>query len=613
LQPYQYLPFMGPEDFRLMELQPGDETEPLVCRLMRVDIRNPPPYEALSYTWGRSRDVFTLYQEPEIPDTSGTLRTVSKITRGLYEALLQLRQRAKPRILWVDAVCIDQESLKERGEQVKIMRQIYANAARVVVWLGLADDETPVAVQEIARLKSYIASRGLSLEILKAMTDEGPDHKMLDLNEHVLDEKTTAILGRVYCRPWFRRIWVVQEVTAGGSSSEVHIGPYVIPWDDLGMVALGLQVMLWNSPVPIEGPGSRNALVMWQGRLFARKTPPTLLDEARSYLATDSRDKVYALYGFPAFQELFQRFGFKPDYTIKERDLYERVTRLTIESSQTLEILHYVDNPELPAEESEWPSWVPRWTQPTLYWSFPLQDYTIYSKKTHGMLSVLEGPQGNLLRLKGATVGRITEVAQCIDWTPADKEPTIQNTEALTQFWDATSMHPGSPSDSKEDKFVGLAQALTAGLDSDCNSAAKSSVRHTADAIEFVLHSFNTASVSSQVQLSALFIHLLALRDAFPHGDRLRYQESVVWICANRRLFQTDRGLFGLGPFPVQPGDIAVILYGGYTPFVLRPRGNYYQLLGECYLHKMMGEDALQLRKRGTGEDMSEETIFELR
>jgi hypothetical protein len=38
----------------------------------------------------------------------------------------------------------------------------------------------------------------------------------------------------------------------------------------------------------IKGPGLRNALVMWQGRLFAKKTPPTLLDETRKYLATDS-------------------------------------------------------------------------------------------------------------------------------------------------------------------------------------------------------------------------------------------------------------------------------------------------------------------------------------
>lgn len=191
------------------------------------------------------------------------------------------------------------------------------------------------------------------------------------------------------------------------------------------------------------------------------------------------------MYDFPAFQELFRRFGLKPDYVIKELELHERVTRL-----------------------------------------------------------------------KG------------------------------TQFWDATLVHPDPLVNVKEDKFVGLAQALTAGLDFECNSAAKSSARHTADAVDFLLQNLTTASASDQVLVSALYIY---------------------------RLFRTTRGLFGLGPLAVQPGDIGVVLHGGYTPFVLRPRGKYHQLLGECYLHSMMGEDALELYKRCTGEDVSEETIFEMR
>ncbi|CAN9471482.1 unnamed protein product [Alternaria alternata] len=138
----------------------------------------------------------------------------------------------------------------------------------------------------------------------------------------------------------------------------------------------------------------------------------------------------------------------------------------------------------------------------------------------------------------------------------------------------------------KDDKFVGLAQALTAGLDFECNSAAKSSARHTADAVEFLLQNLTTASASDQVLVSTLYIG---------------------------RLFRTTRGLFSLGPLAVQPGDIGVVLHGGYTPFVLRPRGKYHQLLDECYLHSMMGEDDLELYKRCTGEDVSEETIFEMR
>lgn len=597
-----------------MKLYPGDSSVPLVCRLVRVPLDKAPRYEALSYTWGHSSDRFTLYHEPKESDGSDNPKTIFKITKGLYEALLQLRKESESRMLWVDAVCIDQENAKERGEQVEIMKQIYTRAARVLVWLGPEGDETPVALQTITKLKDHIISRGLSFETLKSIKDEDPYSEMLGLTEHVLDVESLPIVRQIYRRPWFQRVWIVQEVTAGGSTSEVHIGPHAISWDDLGMAALCLEALHWQSPMPSEGPGQRNALVMWQGRLFAKETPPPLLDEARSFLASDSRDKVYALYGFSAFQQLFEMFGFTPDYTISVQELYKLVTLLAIKSSQTLEILHYIDHPELTDGESGWPSWVPRWDEPTLHWSFPLQDYVLYSRKAHGVLSLPEDPQGDILRLKGVIIGHSTEVAQHIDWTSANKETTIQNPAALTQFWDASSQHQDLPSHSKEKSFTGLAQALTAGLDSDYNSTAKCSARHTADAIEFLLHSFTTTSPSNSNQpSSALHTHLLSLRQTHPNGNRLRYQQDIVWICTNRRLFYTNRGLFGLGPLAVQPGDITVILYGGYTPFVLRPRDGYYQLLGECYLHDMMDGDALELCKRGSGKGELEETIFELR
>ena len=599
-----------------MELHPGDSSVPLVCRLIRVPLDKAPRYEALSYTWGHSSDRFTLYQEPKESDRSDTPKTIFKITKGLYEALVQLRKESESRMLWVDAVCIDQENRKERGEQVKIMRQIYTRAARVLVWLGPEDDETPVALQTITKVKNHIIARGLSFETLKSMKDEDPFSEMLGLTEHVLDVKSLTILRQMYQRPWFQRIWVVQEVTAGGSTSEVHIGPHAIPWDDLGIATLWLEALRWQSSMPFEAPGQRNALVMWQGRLLARETPPPLLDEARRFLASDSRDKVYAVYGFSAFQQLFEMFGLTPDYTISDQELYKLVTLLAIKSSQTLEILHYIDHPELTDGESGWPSWVPRWDEPTLHQSFPLQDYVVYSRKAQGVLSLPEDPQGDTLRLKGVIIGHSIEVAQYIDWTFADMEATIQNPAALTQFWDATSQHQDLPSHSKEKSFTGLAQALTAGLDSDFNSTAKSSAGHTADAIEFLLHIFATTSPSdSNPPSSALHTHLLSLRQTHPHGNRLRYQQDtcLVWICSNRRLFYTNRGLFGLGPLAIQPGDIVVILYGGYTPFVLRPRAGYYQLLGECYLHDMMDGEALELCKGGSGKGELEETTFELR
>lgn len=611
-----------------MELQPGHGSAPLVCRIFIVTLSNAPQYEALSYTWGDPSDRHDLYQEPGGPDAS---MTSVRIGGGLYEALMQLRDAAKSRTLWADAVCIDQENLPERGEQVKIMRKIYSRATRVLIWLGPEDDKTSAALHMLTELKDHVASRGLSLEALRALKDEDPVTEILGLEDHTYSVEALAPLWNLYRRPWFKRIWVLQEATAGGSRSQVHIGSHVIPWDDLGMATLWLVAFLWDSPLADKGEaGTGNALTMWQARLHARKTPPSVLDEARAFSSSDPRDKVYALFGYPAFQRLAEEFGFKPDYTISLRETYELVTAMTMKSSQTLEILHYVDHPVLTDDESEWPSWIPRWDRLVLPWSFPLQDYALYSNKPYGKLSLTEDPREGILELKGVSIGYVSDVAQHIDWNSASDGTILRDPAILAEFWDDVLQNPQNEG-SNRDPFAGLAQALTAGLDCDYNSAASTSARHTADAIAFLLHSFNSSSHHPLPQTpsslhthldspqippqapSPLHTHLLSLQPKHPQGDRLRYQKDIVWICTKRRLFHTRDDLFGLGPLAMQPDDVVAILHGGYTPFVLRPRGECFLLVGECYVNDVMGGDALEMCECEEWRGRGEERVFRLR
>ena len=307
------------------------------------------------------------------------------------------------------------------------------------------------------------------------------------------------------------------------------------------MATLWLVAFLWDSPLADKGEaGTGNALTTWQARLHARKTPPSVLDEARAFSSSDPRDKVYALFGYPAFQRLAEEFGFKPDYTISLRETYELVTVLTMKSSQTLEILHYVDHPVLTDDESEWPSWIPRWDRLVLPWSFPLQDYALYSNKSYGKLSLTEDPREGILELKGASIGYVSDVTHHITWDSASDGTILRDPAILAEFWDDVLQNPQIEGSNKE-PFPGLAQALTAGLDCDYNSAANTSARHAADAVAFLLHSFNSSSPhplpptpsslrtpldSPQILPQApspLHTHLLSLQQRRPQGDRLRY------------------------------------------------------------------------------------------
>ena len=88
-------------------------------------------YEALSYVWG---------DDPE-PHTSYVDGRILEVTPNLDEALRNIRFRSRRRILWIDAICINQTNVSEKNHQVYQMHTIFANAAEVLVWLGESDDD----------------------------------------------------------------------------------------------------------------------------------------------------------------------------------------------------------------------------------------------------------------------------------------------------------------------------------------------------------------------------------------------------------------------------------------------------------------------------------------
>jgi hypothetical protein len=91
-----------------------------------------PKYEALSYTWGSSKKTDVVLIED--PTTTHSL----DIGQNLAAALRHLRYKDKPRTLWNDVICINQQDLNEKSEQVSRMASVYKMAYRVVVWLGSA-------------------------------------------------------------------------------------------------------------------------------------------------------------------------------------------------------------------------------------------------------------------------------------------------------------------------------------------------------------------------------------------------------------------------------------------------------------------------------------------
>ncbi|KAI5366685.1 putative heterokaryon incompatibility [Septoria linicola] len=125
---YQQLP--STTAIRLVQLAPGSEGEIIRCRLLVIDkLEEAPSYEALSYWWGS-------IQNPQEVQCGTRAFTVSD---NLFHVLARMRHQEKERVLWIDAMCINQHDLLECGSQVSTMRHIYTGAHRVLVWLGTAE------------------------------------------------------------------------------------------------------------------------------------------------------------------------------------------------------------------------------------------------------------------------------------------------------------------------------------------------------------------------------------------------------------------------------------------------------------------------------------------
>jgi hypothetical protein len=131
-------------------------------------------YEALSYVWGSSdKPRSILIDERDLP-----------ITVNLHEALLSLRDPYIERIIWIDAICINQGDKEERAQQVQFMAKVYSKASRVVVWLGQAAKGSDHALEQI----------------LNAADDESPKPSNNETNQQPIPD--------LLQRPWFQRIWV---------------------------------------------------------------------------------------------------------------------------------------------------------------------------------------------------------------------------------------------------------------------------------------------------------------------------------------------------------------------------------------------------------------------
>lgn len=333
---------------RVIDLLPDEQPSSVIkCNIQLVSLHQNVAYDALSYCWGNAAvKVPILCNGAEL-----------EVTTNLHSALRRLRDSNRIRRIWADAICIDQspEAVEERTQQVQLMRHIYQNAKQVVIWLGEAHSDSHLAIsllKKIVKVKEKLEEIGSLPPSSLRFTSEVLENAGLPCDRtEGRKNKSWVSLRPLLNRDWFRRIWIVQEVTLAATAT-VLCGQDEIVWDEFVTameVGISSGVMVNQRAMDADTVEFLEAAQAAHSQ-FHRSimSPPryrvynfdTLLNHLlwfRRRDATDPRDKVFALYGLMDFE--VKSMNLRADYSMNLSEVYRKVTLASLEVSRNLDIL----------------------------------------------------------------------------------------------------------------------------------------------------------------------------------------------------------------------------------------------------------------------------------
>jgi hypothetical protein len=171
----------------------------------RTHLNDSTEYNALSYIWG----------DPKLPELVITVDGYNKgVTENCKLAMEELRREAmtqlKTQFIWIDAICINQKDRRERSQQILVMRDIYENAKKLVIWLGVEADRSHDAI-----------------EIMKEFPGGFDEDTIAEwLKWFQMQPNSVDLWSSIICffsRSWFTRVWVIQEFVVSMESHDMRI------------------------------------------------------------------------------------------------------------------------------------------------------------------------------------------------------------------------------------------------------------------------------------------------------------------------------------------------------------------------------------------------------
>lgn len=369
---YSYDALESAQHTRVLALLPSEDVDAaLECSIDQVNIDDPmKEYEAISYTWGDQDRTERLVCDGAIIN----------ITPNLASALRCLRYRTRPRRLWADAVCINQEDLAEKGKQIPLMARIFRSATQVRVWLGNGDGGESRALHDLASLQSSSLNHPL------AHKNHMNHHHPFETKNYTscYEEEALTAIGRraksLLMMPWFGRRWVVQELVLNGNIM-FHCGKSQISWQALHFAFHYLPSHIWDNELDTQILWRLGQLRdLWKIWCYANDSPMdcgiySLLRSFHDLQCKEPKDRIYAIAGLADDVELKDpslntplatsgKASIAPDYRASDDEVLQDLAFKLIRHGKAFETLAHAGAYRTLEAGRSLPSWVPDVRQP---------------------------------------------------------------------------------------------------------------------------------------------------------------------------------------------------------------------------------------------------------
>ncbi|OTA06113.1 ABC transporter [Trichoderma parareesei] len=622
------------EEIRMLHLECGSGSSLPQCTLHRVSLRSDPPpkYEALSYTWGDENDRREIAVNGYIVD----------VTVNLYSALRRLRLENETRVLWIDALCINQTDLDERSQQVQLMRNIYTLCDRTVIWVGETpedlsptwgmhwygdekddkamdwfwDDFYPEAdlseadandvdwiFHAFANIRLF---SGGHLSDQPLFTDLTGDEFSYSMSYPDYCCQVADALAPFYESPWWTRIWTVQEVILPAKAAFLY-GPISIDMSFLLDAFSALTGHMFE-PCCSEVFSSSNFSV----RKCLRKLGSALtniknirtshgngasvdlwetMTTFRARFATDNRDKVHGVLGLI---NSWPGQPIIPNYRTAAEAIYCQAAISTATGTKSLLPLHF------PLQKHACPglsSWCVDWTAASgladqlndFQWS--QQQFRVFPTHGRDQFHMIPHADNRILEVKGRGGDRVASVGRiCQGNNPTEKR------KAHCDWFLLADLHrnPTKPNPAGCSNFEAFWKCLCWDMimrtrEGAVVESARSTGTQSYEAFVGYCHSSPKSVFHPQGLSQADREAVLRLDPNFETTEDTDWghysqpdfltEQFINGLTHNTTMFLTDSGYLGLGPPETQVGDEVWCLFGGQMPFVLRQLGAKQEFL----------------------------------